>query len=42
MSMDDGVARKEWGWKPTYDDLAVMTKDMMERLTKKFKAGILR
>jgi len=41
MSMDDSVARKEWGWKPTYDNLAVMTKDMMEILTKKFEAGIL-
>ena len=34
MSIDDSVARKEWGWKPTYD-LAAMTKDMIEKLTKK-------
>lgn len=31
MSIDDGVAREEWGWKPTYD-LADMTKDMIEKL----------
>ena len=34
MSIDDSVAREEWGWKPTYD-LAGMTKDMIEKLTKK-------
>jgi nucleoside-diphosphate-sugar epimerase len=34
MSIDDSVARKEWSWKPTYD-LAAMTKDMIEKLTKK-------
>ncbi len=32
--MDDQAARKEWGWQPQYD-LAAMTKDMIERLTKK-------
>jgi nucleoside-diphosphate-sugar epimerase len=37
MSIDDGVARREWGWMPTYD-LASMTKDMIEKLTKKFAA----
>jgi len=37
MSIDDSVARKEWGWKPTYD-LVAMTKDMMEKLTKRFAA----
>ena len=35
MSIDDSIARKEWGWKPIYD-LAAMTKDMME----KFEAGM--
>lgn len=37
MSVDDSIARREWGWKPTYD-LASMTKDMIEKLTKKFAA----
>jgi nucleoside-diphosphate-sugar epimerase len=32
--MDDQAAREEWGWQPQYD-LAAMTKDMIERLTKK-------
>ncbi|TET64959.1 NAD-dependent epimerase/dehydratase family protein [Candidatus Bathyarchaeota archaeon] len=40
MSIDDGVAREEWGWNPTYD-LAAMTKDMIERLTKRFAEGNL-
>jgi nucleoside-diphosphate-sugar epimerase len=35
MSIDDSVARKEWGWKPTYD-LKAMTKDMIEKLTQRF------
>ncbi len=34
MSIDDSAARKEWGWKPTYD-LATMTIDMLEKLEKK-------
>jgi len=34
MSIDDGVAREEWGWKPTYD-LADMTKVMIEKLTER-------
>jgi nucleoside-diphosphate-sugar epimerase len=33
-SIDDSVAREEWGWKPEYD-LASMTKDMLEKLSKK-------
>mgnify|MGYP001071331752 CR=1 FL=1 len=37
MSIDDSVARKEWNWKPTYD-LASMTKDMIEKLVKRFGA----
>ena len=32
--MDDQAAREEWGWQSQYD-LATMTKDMIERLTKK-------
>lgn len=37
MSIDDGTARTEWGWKPTYN-LASTTKDMIEKLTRKFTA----
>jgi nucleoside-diphosphate-sugar epimerase len=33
-SIDDSVARKEWGWKPDYD-LVAMTKDMFERLSRR-------
>jgi nucleoside-diphosphate-sugar epimerase len=40
MSVDDSVARKEWGWKPRYD-LAAMTKDMMEKLSKRLSEGRL-
>lgn len=40
MSIDDSVARKEWGWKPSYD-LASMTKDMVEKLSKRFARNIL-
>jgi len=32
--MDDSTARKEWGWKPDYD-ITSMTKDMIEKLSKK-------
>ncbi len=38
LSIDDSVAREEWGWKPTYD-LAAMTKDMIEKLSKRFAKG---
>jgi nucleoside-diphosphate-sugar epimerase len=34
MSIDDSAARKDWGWKPAYD-LASMTKDMIEKLTRR-------
>jgi nucleoside-diphosphate-sugar epimerase len=37
MSIDDSIARVEWGWEFTYD-LASMTKDMIEKLSKKFSA----
>jgi nucleoside-diphosphate-sugar epimerase len=40
MSIDDGVARKDWGWKPTYN-LAAMTRDMIEKLSKRFAEGKL-
>jgi nucleoside-diphosphate-sugar epimerase len=33
QSIDDAVARKDWGWKEEYD-LAAMTKDMLENLRK--------
>ncbi len=39
-SIDDSVAREEWGWNPTYD-LSAMTKDMIEKLTKRFAEGNL-
>jgi nucleoside-diphosphate-sugar epimerase len=32
QSIDDSVARKDWGWKPEYD-LSRMTSDMLENLT---------
>jgi nucleoside-diphosphate-sugar epimerase len=31
QSIDDSVARNDWGWKPEYD-LAAMTQDMLENL----------
>jgi nucleoside-diphosphate-sugar epimerase len=40
QSIDDSVARKEWGWKPSYT-LSSMTKDMLEVLDKKYKEGKL-
>jgi nucleoside-diphosphate-sugar epimerase len=39
-SLDDSPARKEWGWKPSYD-ISSMTKDMLEKLTARHKAGKL-
>jgi len=35
-SLDDSAARDEWGWKPEYD-LPAMTKDMLEKLSKKLR-----
>ena len=32
QSIDDKVARNDWGWKPEYD-LVAMTKDMLENLS---------
>ncbi len=40
MSLDDSEARSDWGWKPDYD-LPAMTRDMIEKLTRKFEAGLL-
>lgn len=33
-TIDDSFAREEWGWDPCYD-LSSMTKDMLEKLTKR-------
>ena len=33
-TIDDSLARKEWGWNPQYD-LKMMTKDMIEKLSKR-------
>ena len=35
-TIDDSLAREEWGWNPSYD-LASMTKDMIEKLSERFK-----
>jgi nucleoside-diphosphate-sugar epimerase len=40
QSIDDSIAREEWGWKPFYN-LSSMTKDMIEVLGKKYEDGIL-
>jgi nucleoside-diphosphate-sugar epimerase len=40
MTIDDSVARKDWGWKPTYN-LAAMTKDMIDKLSKRHAEGKL-
>jgi len=39
-TIDDSVARKEWGWEPHYD-LAAMVKDMVERLGRRYEEGQL-
>ncbi|MBW7840792.1 MAG: NAD-dependent epimerase, partial [Chitinophagaceae bacterium] len=31
QSIDDSVARNDWGWKPEYD-LAAMTEDMLRNI----------
>ncbi len=38
MSIDDSAAREDWGWNPKYD-LASMTRDMIEKLTRRFAEG---
>ncbi len=40
QSIDDSIARKEWGWKPSYD-LSSMTEDMLEKLGKRNDEGNL-
>jgi nucleoside-diphosphate-sugar epimerase len=40
MSIDDSTARRDWGWKPAFD-LAAMTKDMIDKLSKRFAEGRL-
>lgn len=39
-SIDDSVARKEWGWKPSFD-LSSMTEDMINKLSKRYEKGNL-
>lgn len=39
-SIDDSAAREEWGWEPSYD-LAAMTKDMLDVLSKRHAEGKL-
>ncbi|MGI9437554.1 MAG: L-threonine 3-dehydrogenase [Geminicoccaceae bacterium] len=36
MSVDDGAARTEWGWSPTFD-LASMTADMIDKLERRLR-----
>ncbi len=38
MSLDDSLARRQWGWTPRYD-LAAMTADMIEQLTATVRGG---
>ncbi len=40
MSIDGSVAKKDWGWKPACS-LATMTKDMIEKLSKRHAEGKL-
>ena len=35
-SIDDSPAQKEWGWAPKYD-LSAVTKDMIEKLKKRYE-----
>ncbi len=37
-SLDDSAARAEWDWQPEYD-LEAMTRDMLENLRAKLRAG---
>ena len=37
-SIDDSVAREEWGWQPEFD-LSLTVKDMLEKLSVKLSAG---
>ena len=40
QTIDDSAAREEWGWRPDYD-LAAMSLDMLEKLTKRHQQGTL-
>jgi nucleoside-diphosphate-sugar epimerase len=40
MSIDDSTARRDWDWKLVFD-LAAMTKDMINKLSKRFAEGRL-
>jgi len=40
QSIDDSASRKEWGWNPSFD-LPTMTKDMLEKLAKRYEDGNL-
>jgi nucleoside-diphosphate-sugar epimerase len=40
MTIDDNLARMEWGWKPSFN-LASMTMDMLEKLSKRHAEGKL-
>jgi nucleoside-diphosphate-sugar epimerase len=40
MSIDDSAARKDWGWRPSYN-LATMTTDMVQKLSKRLAQGRL-
>jgi nucleoside-diphosphate-sugar epimerase len=40
LSINDSVAREEWEWEPSCD-LTSMTKDMIEKLTKRVAEGNL-
>jgi len=40
QSIDDSAARKEWDWDPSYN-ISSMTKDMLEKLTVRYKDGKL-
>jgi nucleoside-diphosphate-sugar epimerase len=37
-SIDDSVARRDWGWRPQYD-LAAMTRDMLKQLSQKYRVA---
>ena len=39
-SIDDSVARKEWGWKPDFD-ITAMTAEMIRVLSEKHKKGLI-
>jgi len=38
-SLDDSVAREEWGWKPDFD-LPALTKDMLDKISAKLKMKV--